>query len=57
MRAKVRHEREEGFRNSAGKDGADREILVTIRIWKIGRERKEKKDSSKDPSLGTEILI
>lgn len=52
MRAKIRHGREEGFRNSAGKDGIGWEVLVTIRIWKKGRERKAKKDTSKDPSLG-----
>lgn len=51
MRAKVRHGREKGFRNSAGKYGIGSKVLVPIQIQK--REKKEgKKDSSKRSQFG-----
>lgn len=49
LRAKIRQAQEGGFRNSEGKGRIGREVLVTMEIWKKGRERKTKRTALKIP--------
>lgn len=51
MRPKIRHGKEEGFRNSWGKDGIGREALVTNGIWEERERKEDTKDSSRDSKL------